>query len=717
LTHRRLTGNLIPGIFTCRNSLSLGCDPFTGHFLSGRPMPIKSSLFVPGLFVFLSLVSFTTLWALDFVVPGWHPRLFGPADYLGELAVAKPLDFQRVTEVAIELEGNDHERMISQALVYAVRGDRWCAETAIKAAMTYIEGPVRTGHETFGSDLARCALVYDLCFDLWTTEQRRNFHDYFNRTVDANVNSETSPFHNGYFSYKNWGIGMAALATWHENERSPQIFADLDREIRRRALPALAMAGDGGGWAEGYYVNYWTCEWCFFLETARRCAGVDYYGLSPEFLGQRAVASMFETYPGISERGSRRLVPMGDGAGRVFTGERDENLSVRRILVSRFRDDPDHQVVHAFNEMTPRVGASVYAYLDFLWRDTTVVKGDLSSFHLSHLSPGPGYISARSSWQDDATYFFFKCGDRFTSHQNLDNGHFLIYKREELAGQGGQFYSFATAHEVNYMLRSIAHNTILVYDPSETWPDIRYHTHLYGTPVVNDGGQHHDWPHHNGAVQDAEDWEKNRQLYDIADLLAFEDRGEYLYTAGDCSHSYRKAKLDFFTRQIVFLRPNTFVIFDRVRSTRPELRKSWLLQAMQVPEKRDGLLVVTNGAGRLFVQTLLPEKFDLRLVSGDSLYLVDGKRFPPDLEVGPAPACRVEVSPSRPSRTDYFLHVLTAADTTVGDVPRAAVRLDGSRVELSLDGTKIGFLTDRVGGEIETGGGKFELAEEIIRDY
>jgi hypothetical protein len=175
---------------------------------------------------------------------------------------------------------------------------------------------------------------------------------------------------------------------------------------------------------------------------------------------------MFETYPGIGTYNSRRSIPMGDGGGRTFGGDRDKTLSARRILVNRFRDDPEHQVVHTFNETTPRSSVGAYAYKDFLWRAPSISKGDLSKFRLSHVSPGPGYVYARSSWDEDATYFFFKCGDRFTAHQHLDVGHFLIYKQEELAGDGGHYDEFGTTHDVNYHLRTIAHNTILVYDPA-----------------------------------------------------------------------------------------------------------------------------------------------------------------------------------------------------------------------------------------------------------
>jgi len=642
-------------------------------------------------------------------VPKEHPRLFGTRQELQELAKNKPDLFVMVSEVAFEQEGDDHQKMISEALVSAIRGDLDYGRMAVDLAMRYIEGPVRVGHVTFGADLARCAIVYDLCYPSWTPEERQKFIDYMNRTIDANLNSETAVFHNGWYSYKNWGIGIAAYATYYENPRSPDILKALEEEYKQRIVPSFMLAGDGGGWAEGYYVNYWTYEWVFFCEVARRCEGVDYFAMSPEFLGQRAIASMFEAYPGIREYGSRRPVPMGDSGGRVFTGERDEVLAARRILVNRFRDDPGHQVVHAFNETTQSSAMVTNAYKDFLWRDTTVAKGDLRNFKLSHISKGPGYVYARSSWDEDATYFFFKCGDRFTSHQHLDVGHFVIYKYEELAGDGGQFYSFATDHEVNYLLRTIAHNTILVYDPNETWPAIRK-----GRVTSNDGGQLHNFPHHNGSVLDAAEWEKGREIYDIADILAFEDKGACLYVAGDCSRAYSPKKLEYFYRQIVYLRPGTFVIFDRVKSRNPSFKKIWLLQAMKEPTGEAGDLRITNGKGRLFVQTVLPRKPLVKLVSGDDIYTIGGRSYPPDYDVGPAPECRIEVSPPEQSAVDYFLHVLTVVDAFTPTVPQAECRDTESEVEVTIGEMKLVFEKNKVSGSIEINGTWMAFAEKII---
>ena len=386
---------------------------------------------------------------------------------------------------------------------------------------------------------------------------------------------------------------------------------------------------------------------------------------------------------------------MGDGGGRTFGGDRDKALSARRILVNRFRDDPAHQAVHTYNETTPRAAVGVNAYKDLLWRDTTVAKGNLADFPLSHFSPGPGYVSARSSWDEDATYFFFKCGDRFTAHQHLDVGNFLIYRGEELIGDGGHYDEFGTVHDVNYHLRTIAHNTILVDDPEETWPAIRA-----GKVTGNDGGQHHDWPHHNGAVGDPQQWQRERSLYDIGNITAFADQGKHVYIAADCTKAYRARKLESFVRQIVYLRQGTFVILDRVVSTKPDYRKTWLLQAMKQPEPVGKQLVVTNGTGRLFVETLLPSDAKVNLVRGEDLYRYGGRSYLPNRDTGPAPECRIEISPSQPQKEDFFLHVLTAVDATVESVPRAELKETADKIWVRVGGATVWFEKDGTGADV-----------------
>lgn len=623
-----------------------------------------------------------------YAVPREHPRLFGDSAALRKLAEERPAAFQRMKTVARDENADDYSRMMSISLLHAVESDAKLARQAVDLAMKRVHAPILTGHQPFGGVLAECAVVFDYCFDQWTDEERKKFIDYFNRTVAANVNEETHVFHNGWYGYKNWGYGVAAYATYYENPESPKLLKAIEKEFVDRAAPALKLSGNGGGFAEGYYVNYWIYEWTVFCEVALRCEGIDYFGMAPEFFKERAVAGMFEMYPGIGIYGSRRPIPMGDGGGRLFGGDRDKTLNARRILVNRYRNDPNHRAVHTFNETTPRSSVGVFAYKDFLWRDESVPKADLSEYKLSHYAPGPGYVYARSSWDEDATYFFFKCGDRFTAHQHLDVGHFLIFRHEELVGDGGHYDGFGTPHDVNYHLRTIAHNTLRIIDPDESW-EVKHRDPIRAGKVrSNDGGQRYDWPQHNGSVSDADQWNAQREIWETGDILRFEDSGKRLFISADCTKAYSPKKLESFVRQIVYLRPGTFMIVDFVRLTNPDFKVVWNLQAMKKPEHsgETTLWSMTNGKGRLFLQALNPEKTGVELFSGPELYKIDEVPYDPNRDTGPAPECRIEISATEKKKEHVFVHILTATDADVETVPIATLILRENAVRIEIDG-------------------------------
>ena len=287
----------------------------------------------------------------------------------------------------------------------------------------------------------------------------------------------------------------------------------------------------------------------------------------------------------------------------------------------------------------------------------------------------------------------------------------MISKHEELAGDGGQYYYFGARHDTNYLLRSIAHSTVLVLDPEENWQNIR----AYPGPFGNDGGQHHNWPHHNGAVADADAWERDRELYDIADIFSFEDKGGYLYLAGDLTRSYSQKKLKSFTRQIVYLRPGTFVIFDRVVATNPSYAKTWQLQAVKPAEQAGDFLRTTNDkGGRLFLQALLPRESRITQKTGDELYRYDGESYAPEEIRGPAPESRISISPSSPAKQDLFLNILTATDSNVDRPLVAHCEESDDAIIVKIGEDSIEFTIARPGGRIEVKGTERELTEQIL---
>jgi hypothetical protein len=134
---------------------------------------------------------------------------------------------------------------------------------------------------------------------------------------------------------------------------------------------------------------------------------------------------------------------------------------------------------------------------------------------------------------------------------------------------------------------------------------------------------------------------------------------------------------------------------------------------MKTPTRAGPDLILTNGKGRLSIQTLLPADAQVRLVDADKLYSYDGKTYRPNRNTGAAPQCRMEVSPPQQAKVDHFLHVLTATDANAGRVGRAQAHIDDGRITVNVGDTNITFLSAEVGGRISVNGNRNELARTI----
>jgi heparin/heparan-sulfate lyase len=262
---------------------------------------------------------------------------------------------------------------------------------------------------------------------------------------------------------------------------------------------------------------------------------------------------------------------------------------------------------------------------------------------------GMGQVFMRSGSGPDDTYALFTCGGTLEMHRHYDNSNFVIYRKGFLALDTGTRPE-PGQHLTHYYCRTVAHNCVLINMAGEDLP--RY----WGgpapgeepLPVPNDGGQ---------------------DKVSGSKLLAFETGPEYTYVAGDATPCYNALKCSLATRQIVFVPPDHFAILDRVTSTRPEYRKTWVLHTAREPEVQGPLLRADQGEGRIFCRTLLPERAELRKVGGP------GKQFWSDGRNWPLPAdwrtrddvellgqWRVEVSPAEARTDDVFLHLIQVGD-------------------------------------------------------
>ncbi|HUT91848.1 MAG TPA: heparinase II/III family protein [Thermoguttaceae bacterium] len=126
------------------------------------------------------------------------------------------------------------------------------------------------------------------------------------------------------------------------------------------------------------------------------------------------------------------------------------------------------------------------AIFEFLWRDTQLQAKPLEDLSLSRYFGSPfGWMLARTGWDHDAVIAEMKVNEyNFVNHQHLDAGAFQIYYQGALAMDSGLYSGssgqYGSPHCQNYYWRTIAHNSLLVYDPHEKFGKISY---------GNDGGQ------------------------------------------------------------------------------------------------------------------------------------------------------------------------------------------------------------------------------------
>ena len=115
------------------------------------------------------------------------------------------------------------------------------------------------------------------------------------------------------------------------------------------------------------------------------------------------------------------------------------------------------------------------------------------------------------------------------------------------------------------------------------------------------------------------------------------------------------------------------------------------------------------------MQTLLPRAAEVQLQDGDNLYRYGGAAYPPQRDTGPAPQCRIEISPAEAAREDLFLHVLTATDASVESVDPATAEDEGAAILVRLGRIAFRFDKGRLGGSSEVDGQRRPLAAAISR--
>ncbi|OEZ60590.1 heparin and heparin-sulfate lyase precursor [Duganella sp. HH105] len=251
--------------------------------------------------------------------------------------------------------------------------------------------------------------------------------------------------------------------------------------------------------------------------------------------------------------------------------------------------------------------------------DTPAAPVDISTLPLSARFRVAGNVFMRDSWDyTHSTLLDFK-STSFTSenHQHLDQNSFSVFRHAPLLIDSGVYDAYNSAHWNNYYSRTIAHNSVLVFDPAEQFI-------LAGKPVSNDGGQwfkasQPPYP----ALADILPGGRNA----LGGVTQFEDGVGYAFVTGDASKAY-SSKLDQqdgFLRSIFYLRPATtggktsILVFDRLHAP-GLLAATSLLHTVNKPVAH--ATATADAGGRLKLQPA-PDNFPLMVRNGDGMVTVE----------------------------------------------------------------------------------------------
>jgi len=357
--------------------------------------------------------------------------------------------------------------------------------------------------------------------------------------------------------------------------------------------------------------------------------------------------------------------------------------------------------------------------------DPLLARSAPDSLPLVRAFPRAGNYTMRTGWGPDDTAVLFRAMPWYHfNHEHRDFGSFLIYHRGGLAIHGSAYHAsdkkshYRGSHLLNYAWRTVAHNTVTIFDPDERFcsPTGQGHGRCAGkNRWSNDGGQkirsqtHDDVPVPHFQPRNVEDIEDPR--FAQGSVPAYEDQSTFTYILADGTKAYRRDKVKLFERHFFFLkkvegwRQPVIVVFDRVIARRREFKKTWNLHTVEIPKVEGNVFITENKtrvrlsgnptanpddlwyqySGKLYCETLLPEGARIEFIGGAGKeFWVDGENYSArirDIDRVLEPGIgRIEVTPSTPRETDLFLHVLSPTSLT-----DKAPRPEAKRIETDGD--------------------------------
>lgn len=300
---------------------------------------------------------------------------------------------------------------------------------------------------------------------------------------------------------------------------------------------------------------------------------------------------------------------------------------------------------------------------------------------LSRHFSGSGFVVARNTWSGVPAVVTFKSSPFYSyNHHHRDENAVALSYKGALLSDGGFYDGYGSTHHQNFYTRSIAHNTLLVDLPGETFRG-----------WANDGGQRipASWAAEPKTVAD---------LTGPAKLDGIErhaTREGVTWARGNASKAYATTKVSAFLRDVLFVPtpddhalPVMLVVDHVALPVEREARIAWQLPLAPTVNGTTSAQVASTGGGHARMHFLAPTQRALRSFSGVERYAVDGVNYPPTTESTGTPPYwgRLEVAAPAAFATTFSTAVVVSDAPLDTDTAPRVTRVSGS----SWEGAEIG---------------------------
>ena len=587
-------------------------------------------------------------------------------------------------------------RVQVQALEYLVYGDKKKARAAITAMLDTLQN---VNYGTKG-DLSRAsgvmlmcgAMVYDWCYDQMKPNEKKSYIESFVRiakTMECGYPPKKTEPIAGHSS--EWMILRdmlsAGIAIYDEY---PDMYNHVIKMLFKDYIPVRNYIYSGHNYHQGTsYFNVRFSNDLISLWILDRMGAGAIYDSSQQFV-------LYDML--YRRRPDGQVMPAGD----VNPNRRNiPSYSLPAMLAYSYYKD--EYLAYEY-QRKPSIESHCLIF-DILWKDLTLEAKAPNDLPLTRYSGSPfGWMIARTAWDANSVIAEMKVNEQFVgNHQHMDGGSFQLYYKGPLAIDAGAYNGssggYNSPHNKNFFKRTIAHNSLLIFDPDEKFASWNYGGQDKTEFADNDGGQRMPGDRWNTCRSFASLLSKD---YTTGKVLAHgfgPDRHTpvYSYLKGDITPAYTN-KVKEVKRSFMFLNlqssevPAALIVFDKVVSSNPDFKKFWLLHSIEEPEIKDNSFTIkrtkNNDTGMLYNRVLLPDlsEASIEKVGGrgkefwvfGTNYANDAMPARPD-DANERGEWRVEVSPKSSAAENNFLNVMQVADNTCKRLNEVK-RIDGEKI-------------------------------------